>query len=107
MGAAVSTLLAYIILTLVSYIVNQKIYPIGFEIGLFTIKLLLGTVLYFGASLLAHTQKPLMSWCISIATLILYGLFLMLFEGLSTKKLIKTFRYVRAAVRKEWKKTYA
>jgi O-antigen/teichoic acid export membrane protein len=107
MGAAVSTLLAYIILVLVSYIVNQKIYPIRFEIGLFIIRLFVGVALYVGSSLLAHTQKPLISWSISIGTLILYSVFLMLLEGLSAKRLKKTFWYVHEALSKVRNKTYA
>ncbi len=106
-GAGVSTLLAYALLVVVSYIVNQKIYPIGFEVGSFSFKLAVGAVLYVGSSLLARTQRPLISWSISIVALLLYGIFLMWLAGLSVKRLIKTFRYVQAALKKELKKTYA
>ena len=95
MGAAVSTLLAYIVLVLVTYIVNQRIYPIRFEIGLFIVELFVGVALYVGSSLLAQTQEPLISWSISIGTLLLYGVFLMLLGGLSAKRLKKTFWYVK------------
>ncbi len=104
-GAAISTLLAYIILNLVTYIVNQKIYPIRFEIGLFIIRLLVGVALYVASSLLAYKQKPLISWSITIGTLLLYGVFLMLLAGLSVKSLKKAFRYVQEARRR--KKMYA
>jgi O-antigen/teichoic acid export membrane protein len=105
MGAAVSTLFAYIVLILVAYIVNQRIYPIKFEIGLFIFELSVGVALYVGSSLLARTQKPLLGWSISIGTLILYGVFLLVSGGLSAKSLKKAFWYVQEALRR--KKTYA
>lgn len=107
LGAAISTLLAYIMLVLVSYIVNQKIYPINFEIGSFLIKLILGVALYVGSSLLAHTQKPMIGWGISICTLILYGILLMLLGGLSAKRIRKTLWYIREVLSKERNKSYA
>lgn len=100
MGAAVSTLFAYTVLVLVSYIVNQRIYPIGFEIGSFVFRLLVGVALYVGASVLAHTQQPLTGACISLAALMLYGVFLMWRAGLSVQKLISMFGYVQSALRK-------
>jgi len=98
LGAAFSTLFAYIALVLVTYIVNQRIYPIRFEIGRFIVGLLVGVALYAGSGLLAHTQKPLISWSISIGTLILYGIFLMLLGGLSVKKLKIAYRYMQDAL---------
>src|SRR5207302_8372739 len=35
MGAALATLVAYMALTLIAYLGNQRIYPVPFEIGLF------------------------------------------------------------------------
>ena len=105
MGAAISTLIAYMVLVLVSYIVNQRIYPIGFEVGSFIFRLLIGIALYVGASLLADTQQPLMGEFIFLIALVLYGVFLMWFAGLSVKKLISMFRYVQSAFRKGQKKT--
>ncbi len=105
-GAAVSTLLAYIVLILVSYTVNQKIYPIRFEIGSFMNKLFVGVALYIGSSLLAHTQKSLIRWDISISTLILYGVLLLLLEGFSVKKLKRSFWYARYAPGKGENKTH-
>ncbi len=107
LGAAVSTLLAYMILVMITYIVNQRIYPVTFEIGLFIIRLLVGVALYVGSSVLAHTQRPLISWSISIGALMLYGVFLMLLGGLSIKKLKKIFRYAEVALSKRGKKAYA
>jgi peptidoglycan biosynthesis protein MviN/MurJ (putative lipid II flippase) len=122
MGAAISTLLAYIVLTSVSYIVNQRIYPTGFEIGPFGMKLLIGIALYvgstffdstllgntfFGSTFLAHTQLPMLHWCISMFTLIIYGILLMMLEGLSVKRFIHIFWSVRQILAKEGNKTYA
>jgi len=106
-GAAVSTLLAYALLVIVSYIVNQRIYPIGFEIGSFILRLAIGVVLYAGSTLLIHAQKPLISWSISIVTLLLYGVILLLLGGLTPRKIINTFGYIQAAFRKASRKTYA
>jgi len=111
-GAAVSTLLAYAVLLVVSYVVNQRIYPINFEIGTFTLKLVVGVALYVGATLLARTRSPLIGGSIFIVTLILYCIFLMFLGGLSVKKLTQVFGYVQAAItanrknRKEGKKAY-
>ncbi|HEU5226269.1 MAG TPA: polysaccharide biosynthesis C-terminal domain-containing protein, partial [Ktedonobacteraceae bacterium] len=46
MGAAVATLIGYLLLAVGGYIVNQRLYPIPFEIGLFCLILLIGIVLY-------------------------------------------------------------
>jgi O-antigen/teichoic acid export membrane protein len=73
MGAAISTLLAYALLALIAYIVNQRIYPIPFEMGIFIVGLIVGIVLYVGSSYLAHTQKTYIDWGISMVTLTLYA----------------------------------
>jgi O-antigen/teichoic acid export membrane protein len=106
-GAAVSTLLAYGLLVFVSYTVNQRIYPVGFEVGGFTLKLIIGVTFYVGSSLLAHGEPPVISWSISIVTLLLYGVVLMALAGLSPRKIISVFGYVQAAIKKEWRKNRA
>ncbi len=73
MGAALSTLLAYAVLALIAYIVNQRIYPVPFELGLFSIALLIGIALYTGSILLAQTQKTYTAWGIYICAFCLYG----------------------------------
>ena len=73
MGAAASTLIAYIVLALAAYIVNQRLYPVPFEIGRFTFALLLGVGLYVGSSFLAQPQGTYMAWGIYVAALALYG----------------------------------
>ncbi|MDQ2714065.1 MAG: polysaccharide biosynthesis C-terminal domain-containing protein [Chloroflexota bacterium] len=46
MGAAIATFVAYALLTLLAYIVNQRIYPIPFEVGRFLVALLAGCCIY-------------------------------------------------------------
>ncbi len=77
-GAALSTLVAYIMLALIAYIVNQRIYHIPYEIGMFIIALVLGVALYLGAAFLARTQGLLSMGAIYVATLTLYGLCLLM-----------------------------
>jgi len=72
-GAAVSTLIAYALLALIAYVVNQWIYPIPFEIGPFIIVLFVGIALYVGSSLLAQHQGTFGAWGIYICTFVLYG----------------------------------
>lgn len=107
MGAALSTLLAYILLVTVSYIVNQKIYPISFEIGSFLVKAFVGIALYVSCNIVIHPHIPALRWSISIGSILLYGLILALIEGLSIKKLKKVLWYVRKALSKEQEKAYA
>ena len=57
LGAALSTLIGYLLLAIGGYIVNQRLYPIPFEIGLFCLALCTGVVLYGGAALLLQVQK--------------------------------------------------
>lgn len=47
MGAAVSTLIAYFALAALTYVVNQRIYPIPFEIGRFLLAAILGAAVYY------------------------------------------------------------
>ena len=77
-GAALSTLLAYIILALIAYIVNQRLYPVPFEVGTFIFALLVGMVLYIGSGFLAQGQETYKAWEIYIGALALYSGFLML-----------------------------
>jgi O-antigen/teichoic acid export membrane protein len=74
MGAAVATLLAYIVLACSAYIVNQKIYPIPFEIGMFCIGLLLGSAFYMTGNFLAQAQEIYIAWGIYFAFFVLYGI---------------------------------
>ena len=63
MGAALSTLIAYFLLAVTMYIVNQRIYPIPFEIGLFSLALLVGIAIYVGCNLVAQHQTIYVCMC--------------------------------------------
>ena len=73
LGAAVSTALAYVVLAVIAYIVNRRLYPIPFEIGKFIVALLIGMALYTGSGFLAQAQKMYLAWGIYIGSLIFYG----------------------------------
>lgn len=73
MGAAVSTLVAYMVLATIAYIVNRRIYPIPFEIGMFIVALFIGMALFIASDFLAQAQGPYGAWGIRIGALSLYG----------------------------------
>jgi len=73
MGAASSTLIAYIVLAFAAYIVNQRIYPIPFEIGRFIVALFVGVALYVGSSILALSHETYIAWGIYVGALALYA----------------------------------
>jgi len=77
-GAAVSTLLAYIVLAIVAYAVNQRIYHVPFEIGMFSIALLVGIILYVGSAILAQVQTTYVAWGIYSIALAIYSVYLVL-----------------------------
>lgn len=107
MGAAIATLLSYIILAVVSLIVNERIYPIDFEIGPFTLKLLIGVALYLVGSYLTHGREMLVSWSIVLPILLLYGFILLALGGLTPKKIKNLLGYVQNALGKGPKKAAA
>jgi O-antigen/teichoic acid export membrane protein len=86
MGAAMSTLLAYAFLSMIAYIVNQRIYPIPFEISTFIIALVIGTGFYVGSSFLAQGRGTYETWSIFLCALVLYGACLLLLGILSTRR---------------------
>jgi len=77
-GAAVSTLIAYTLLASIAYIVNQRLYPIPFEIGMFAVALLIGIVLCIGIGFLLHDSQMPRAYVIALylCALGLYGGFL-------------------------------
>ncbi len=85
MGAAIATLIAYAALALISGVINQRIYPVSFEVGRFLIAMLMGIALYTGSSFLAQTQQFYIAWAIHIAGLGLYGGCLALLGKLPTR----------------------
>ncbi len=95
MGAALSTLFAYILLALVAYIVNQRFYPIPFEVGKFLVALLTGVGFYGGSVVLARGQNLYVGWGIFLASLSVYSICLIFLVGRSLllKKLrVKKFK---------------
>lgn len=84
MGAAFATLVAYVALAIIAYIVNQKLYPVPFELGLFGLALFLGLALYIGSDALSQGAAALPSICLHVSALLLYGgclLLLVVFSG--------------------------
>lgn len=86
MGAALSTLIANMLLALIMYIVNQRIYPVPFEIDRFAIALLIGIAVYVGSSSLAQHQTIFVTCAIYISSTILYGACLLLLGKLPVRK---------------------
>jgi O-antigen/teichoic acid export membrane protein/glycosyltransferase involved in cell wall biosynthesis len=86
LGAAVATLIAYIVLALAAYIVNQRIYPIAFEVGRFASALLLGIVLYTESMLLAQGRGIYVASGIYSSAFVLYACCLVALCLLPTKK---------------------
>jgi O-antigen/teichoic acid export membrane protein len=86
MGAAVTTLIAYFVLAVSMYFVNQRLYPVPFEIGLFSVALLIGVALYLGSDVLAQPQPLYVAWGIRIVALMLYGGGLFLLGRLPARK---------------------
>lgn len=72
-GAAMSTLLAYMLLAVIAYIVNQRMYPVPYEIGWFTFALLIGIGLYGGTDLVARGHGMYVTWGTYICALGFYG----------------------------------
>lgn len=81
MGAAVSTLVAYVVYALIAYVVNQRIYPVPFEIAMFLLALIIGVLLYVDSDIVGHWFGLYAAWGISAGALIVYGGFLALLAG--------------------------
>ncbi|HEY5004792.1 MAG TPA: hypothetical protein VII61_16640, partial [Ktedonobacteraceae bacterium] len=77
--------IAYIILTIIMYFVNQRIYPLPFEVGLFTIALLIGFIFYAGGSLLVRKQTLYSTCALYSVGTILYCSCLVLLGWLAGK----------------------
>ena len=73
MGAAIATLIAYSALALVSYLFNQRIYPVPFQIPSFLIALITGLILYFVDYGLVQEKSDVIVWSIHITFLLVYG----------------------------------
>lgn len=73
LGAAIATLVAYFVLALITYLVNQRIYPVAFEVCLFGIAALLTLWLYAAANWLAQGQSFYAAWGIQVGALCVCG----------------------------------
>jgi O-antigen/teichoic acid export membrane protein len=80
-GAAASTLIAYIVLALVAYFANQRIYPVPYEMKRFWLALASGVVLYVGADALSLVLKGFWHWPLTLVCLALYGICLLYLGG--------------------------
>jgi O-antigen/teichoic acid export membrane protein len=92
MGAAIATLIAYIALALLSYLFNQRIYPVPFEVYLFLVTLGIGIALYFADSRLAQGQSNVVTWSIHITMLLSYGGMLALLGWLLSRQTTRAFK---------------
>jgi O-antigen/teichoic acid export membrane protein len=80
-GAAASTLIAYIVLALVAYVANQRIYPIPYEVKRFLLAVLIGVTLYIFATVLSLGWPIFWRLSLTVACLILYGVCLLFLGG--------------------------
>ncbi len=106
-GAAASTFLAYAVLAMLAYLVNQKMYPIRFEIGLFSLALVLGSVLYIGSEWFAARigAETYLALGISFCALCFYGGCLVLLLKLPRHK-VKKVASGTLGKESSWKNSY-
>ncbi|MBF6589181.1 MAG: polysaccharide biosynthesis C-terminal domain-containing protein [Ktedonobacterales bacterium] len=79
MGAAASTLIAYVLMALVAYAVNQRIYPIPFEVTKFFGMALLAVTIFAASYTAAQVLGGWARWPISVTGLVVYAGCLVLF----------------------------
>ncbi|GER85853.1 hypothetical protein KDW_00150 [Dictyobacter vulcani] len=87
MGAAFSTLLAYGLLVWLAYIVNQRLYPVPFEIGLCSVGLISGFMLFIVDQLLVLHVNQLSRWFIGIGLTGCYAVCLWFLSKFPARKL--------------------
>jgi O-antigen/teichoic acid export membrane protein len=104
MGAALSTLFAFMVLAVGAYIVNQRIYPVPYQVGMFIAATLLGVVLYIGSDFLRQGLEIYIAWAISFGALIVYGGCLALFGlGLPKLSLLARLKKVKRLINEYWR----
>ncbi|MGB8348238.1 MAG: lipopolysaccharide biosynthesis protein [Ktedonobacteraceae bacterium] len=81
LGAAISTLVAYIALALMAYIANWWIYPVAFEVGLFLGALAVGVALYAAGDALITSLPERLQGQSFIVTLSIHAVALLLYGG--------------------------
>jgi O-antigen/teichoic acid export membrane protein/glycosyltransferase involved in cell wall biosynthesis len=87
-GAAISTLVAYIVIAVSAYQVNQKLYPIPFEIGRFVVALVPGIILYAGSSFVASRLRIYEASGVYAGALALYTSLIVMLGGLPIRRLL-------------------
>jgi O-antigen/teichoic acid export membrane protein len=87
-AAGMSTLIAFAVLAAMTYVVNQRVYPVPFEISLFIAATLIGIALYIGSDFLGQGAGTYVAWAISFGACIFYGGCLMLLGLHSYKHLL-------------------
>ena len=73
MGAAFSTLIAYVALSVIAYIANQRIYPIPFEVGRFIFSAIAGVAIYYEIFALPLYWGAKWVWPLAFLGLLLTG----------------------------------
>jgi O-antigen/teichoic acid export membrane protein len=73
-GAAAATLLSFMAMALLAYIVNQRIYPVPFEVLRFLIAFTLGVIIYVGSYSLSETLGGEYRWLLAIGGLVIFAL---------------------------------
>lgn len=81
MAAAWSTLIAYFVLVASDYIVNQRIYPVPFEIGRFIVALLVGVALFSSCTVLTELRPGIWGWAAQGLGIVVYGVWLFLWAA--------------------------
>jgi O-antigen/teichoic acid export membrane protein len=103
MGAALSTLLAFVVYAAMAYIVNQRIYPVRYEIGMFIIALSIGAALYIGSDFLGQSFSRYGAWGIAFCALIFYGGCLVLLGFGSSGRFLLTGLKLARMLMRDWR----
>lgn len=76
MGAAYSTLIAYVTLAGVAYVANQRIYPLPYQLGRFILAAVVGVAMYYEVFALPTYLGARWVWPLAIVGLVVYGVWL-------------------------------
>jgi O-antigen/teichoic acid export membrane protein len=82
-GAAASTLIAYVIMATIAYVVNQRLYPVPYEVGRFVVALLVGVSMYAGTYALTKLWGQQWVWQASIFGIVAFAACLFTIGGVS------------------------
>ncbi|MDR2511643.1 MAG: polysaccharide biosynthesis C-terminal domain-containing protein [Bacteroidales bacterium] len=85
MGAAWATLICYVTMAIVSYVLGQKYYPISYKIGKMSLYFLLALILFFVNYFLIDFS-PFINRIIAAVMLLVFVLFLLIMERKKTAK---------------------